>query len=120
MFESILTLVLQVVTLLVVVPAVTSGTVAVRQGGFLRGALIMLCIGLVNFALWPILALFTFGTIFIVQMLSFGLVGIFVNALAFRLFGGISTALYVKNYGSALAAAITMSVANVVIHLILS
>lgn len=120
MFESILTLVLQVVTLLVVVPAVTNGNVAVRQGGFLRGLLIILCIGLVNWALWPILAILTFGMILVVQMVSFGIAGIFINALAFRLFGGISTALYVKNYGSALLAAVTMSVANIVIHLLLT
>ena len=118
MFESLLTLFLQVIVLLVVVPAVTSGNVAVRKGGLLRGLMILLGIGIVNWMLWPVLAIFTLGTVYIVQIISFGLVGILVNALAFRIAGGISTAFYVKSFGSAFVAALTMAVANVVIRMV--
>ena len=51
--------------------------------------------------------------------LGFGLVGLVVNALAFRIAGGMSDAFYVKNFGSALGAALTMSVANIVIQMLL-
>ncbi|HMP50357.1 MAG TPA: phage holin family protein [Candidatus Melainabacteria bacterium] len=119
MLEFLIALVLKVVVLLVVVPAVTSGNVAVRQGGFFRGLLILLSIGLLNLALWPLLSIFTLGTILVAQMAIFGLVGLVVNALAFRIAGGMSDAFYVKNFGSALGAALTMSVANIVIQMLL-
>lgn len=119
MIEFLISLVLKVVVLLVIVPAVTSGNVAVRQGGFIRGLLILVSIGIVNLALWPALAIVTFGMVLVAQIATFGLVGIVVNALAFRLAGAMTDAFYVKNFGSALGAALTMSVANIVIQLLL-
>lgn len=119
MLEFFIALALKVVVLLVVVPAVTSGNVAIRQGGFFRGLLILLSIGLLNLALWPLLAIFTLGAILVAQMATFGLVGLVVNALAFRIAGAMSDAFYVKNFGSALGAALTMSVANIVIQMLL-
>ena len=120
MFASLLTLFLQVLVLLIVVPAVTDGNVAVRKGGFLRGLLILVGIGIINWMLWPVLAIFTLGMILIAQVVTFGLVGIIVNALAFRIAGGMSTSFHVKSFGWALAAAITMAIANVGIHLLIN
>lgn len=119
MIEFLIALALKVVVLLVVVPAVTSGNVAVRNGGFFRGLLILLSIGIINLALWPALAIVTFGMVLVVQMVTFGLVGIVVNAIAFRIAGAMSESFHVKNFGSALGAALTMSVANILIQIFL-
>ena len=48
MLEFILRAVLMVLALLVVVPALTGGKVAVRKGGFFRGLLALIVIGLTN------------------------------------------------------------------------
>lgn len=119
MFDSLLTLVLQVLVLLIIVPAVTGGNVAIRQGGFFRGLLILVCIGIVNWMLWPILTIFTLGMVLVFQAITYGLVGIVINALAFRIAGGMSTSFHVKSFGSALVAAITMAIANVGIHMLI-
>jgi uncharacterized membrane protein YvlD (DUF360 family) len=115
--EFLVSLVLQVLVLLVVVPAVTANGVAVRQGGFFRGLIALVCIGLTNMILWFLLTIFTVGMTVLLQFLTFGLVGLLINALAIRATGSaLKDVLYVKSFGSALGAALTMVIANCLIR----
>lgn len=115
--EFLLSIVLQVLVLLIVVPACTGQGVAVRQGGFLRGLLALICIGLTNMALWFVLAIVTVGMAVVAQFLTFGLVGLLVNALAIKATGSmLKDVLYVRSFGSAFYAALVMVVANCLIR----
>lgn len=115
--EFLISIALQVLVLLIVVPAVTSNGVAVRQGGFFRGLLALICIGLTNMALWFILTIATVGLTVVFQVLTFGLVGLLINALAFQATAGmLKDVLYVRSFGSALGAALVMVLANCAIH----
>lgn len=116
MLNYILTIFLQVVVLLVIVPNLTSGGVAVRKGGLLRGLVTVFIIGLTNLGLWIGLTMLTFGAVLAVQVLTLGLAGIVVNALAIRVAGGIlPDVLYVRSFGSALSAAVVITICNFLI-----
>lgn len=118
MLDFIIRIVLMVLTLLVVVPAATGNRVAVRQGGFLRGLLSLLVVGLLNSALWFVFALVTVGSALVLNALLFGLVGVLINALAFVLAGRLMpSTLYVQGYGSAVWASVIMTVASFLIHM---
>lgn len=115
--EFLISIALQVLALLVVVPAVTGNGVAVRQGGFFRGLLVLFCIGLTNMILWFGLTLVTVGMTIVTQWLTFGLVGLLINALAIKLVGkALNDVLYVRSYGSAFLAAIVMVLTNCAIR----
>jgi uncharacterized membrane protein YvlD (DUF360 family) len=115
--EFLITIALQVLALLIVVPAVTSGGVAVRQGGFFRGLLVLFCIGLTNMILWFGLTLVTVGMTLVLQYLTFGLVGLLINALAFKVTASaLNDVLYVRSYGSAFLAAVVMVLTNCAIR----
>lgn len=115
--DLILTIFLEVLVLLLIVPACTSGGVAVRQGGLFRGLLAILLIGLLNVSLWFAITLLTVGTALIAQVITFGLVGLLINALAIRLTGAImGDALYVRSFGSAFVASIVMVLSNLAIQ----
>lgn len=115
--EFLISIVLQVLALLIVVPAVTGGGVAVRQGGFLRGLLTLFCIGLVNMILWFVLTLFTVGLTVVFQILTFGLVGLLINALAFKVTANaLKDVLYVRSFGAAFGAALVMVLTNCLIN----
>lgn len=115
--EFLISIALQVLVLLIVVPAVTSNGVAVRQGGFVRGLMALICIGLTNMALWFILTIATVGLTVVFQFLTFGLVGLLINALAFKATAAmLNDVLYVRSFGSALGAALVMVLANCAIH----
>jgi uncharacterized membrane protein YvlD (DUF360 family) len=110
---------LLVLALLVVVPAFTGGAVAIRQGGFFRGLLALLVIGLLNSAFWFVFALLTAGGVIVANALTFGLVGILLNALAFAGAGKLMpNTLHVRDFGSAFWASIVMTLCSYVIHLI--
>ncbi len=118
--DFLITVVLQVLVLLLVVPAATSGGVAVRSGGFVRGVLALLVIGLLNLSLWFAITLLTIGTALIAQAITFGLVGLLINALAIKITGALmEDAFYVRSYGSAFIAAIVMVVSNLLIQRVL-
>ncbi|MCA9804526.1 MAG: phage holin family protein [Cyanobacteria bacterium HKST-UBA02] len=120
MLSYALSIFLQVLILLVLVPNVTGGGVAVRQGGLIRGLITVLFIGLVNVGLWVGLAMLTLGTALAVQVVTFGLLGIIVNALAIRVVGGIlPDVLYVRNFGSAFSAAVVITICNFLIGYLL-
>ena len=115
--EFLISIALQVLALLVVVPAVTGNGVAVRRGGFFRGLLVLFCIGLTNMILWFGLTLLTVGTTLLAQWLTFGLVGLLINALAIKVVGSVlNDAFYVRSYGSAFLAAIVMVLTNCAIR----
>lgn len=118
--QFLITILLQVLVLLFVVPPVTSNGVAVRQGSVFRGILALLCIGLLNMALWFVLTIFTAGLAVVASWLTFGLVGLLVNALAIRVTAGLlGDVLYVRSFGSAFLAAIVMVVTNFLINTVL-
>lgn len=113
----LLRVVLLVLTLLVVVPAATDNGVAVRRGGFFRGFLSLLVIGLLNLGLWAGFTLLTLGTAVIVNVLLCGLVGVFVQATAFCLASRMMPdVLHVRNFGTACWASVIMTVAAFLIN----
>ncbi len=115
--EFLISLALQVLILLVVVPAFTGGGVMVRQGGFFRGLLVLVCIGLTNSILWFALTLLTVGMTLVLQFLTFGLVGLLINALAIKCTSAaLKDVLYVRGFGSAFAAALIMVLGNCAIR----
>src|SRR4051812_16265644 len=110
MLTFIIRVALMVLALLVVVPAFTGGAVAVRRGGFFQGLLSLLVIGLINSAFWFVFALATAGGAVLANVLTFGLVGILINALAFVGTGKLlPDTLYVRSFGSAFWASIVMT-----------
>ncbi len=115
--EFLISIALQVLVLLIVVPAVTSNGVAVREGGFFRGLLALICIGLTNMILWFGLTILTVGMTVVLQFLTFGLVGLLINALAFKVTAAtLKDVLYVRSFGSAFGAALVMVIANCAIR----
>jgi len=118
--EFLISIALQVLALLIVVPAVTGQGVAVRKGGFFRGLLVLFCIGLTNLILWFVLTLFTVGMTLVLQYLTFGLVGLLINALAIKMTSNaLDDVLYVRNFGSAFLAAVVMVLTNCAIRFFL-
>jgi len=119
MLQFIIRIALMVLVLLVVVPAVTGNKVAVRQGGFFRGLLSLFVIGLFNSALWFVFALATAGGALIANALTFGLVAVLVNALAFVVTSKLMPeTLHVESFGSAFWASLWMTVASFAIHML--
>ncbi len=113
----LLSVFLQVLVLLVVVPACTGGNVAIRHGGFFRGLLVLICISLTNIILSFGLIILTVGMTVVLQWLTFGLLGLLINALAIRITAGVlKDVLYVRNFWSALGAALVIVLANAAIH----
>lgn len=117
----IVRMLIMVLTLLIVVPAVTGGGVAVRRGGLFRGLLSLFVIGLFNCCLWLCFGLFTLGGAVIADVLLFGLVGLCINALAFKLANWVMPeVLYVRGFGSAFWASTVLTVAAYLIqHLVI-
>lgn len=113
----LLRVVLLVLTLLVVVPAATGNGVAVRRGGFFRGFMSLLVIGLLNLVLWAGFTLLTLGTAVLLNVLLCGLVGIVVHACAFWLTSRVMPdVLYVRGFGSACWASVIMTVVGFLIN----
>ena len=118
--DFLITIVLQVLVLLIIVPAATGGGVAIRKGGFFRGLLALLVSGLLNLSLWFAITLLTIGMALVAQVITFGLVGLLINALAIKLTGALmEDAFHVRSYGSAFVAAIVLVVSHVLITRIL-
>lgn len=108
----VIRLILMVLTLLVVVPAATGGAVAVRRGGFFRGFFSLIVIGLLNCCLWLGFGLFTLGGAVVANVLLFGLVGLCINALAFKLAAWLMPdVLQVRSFGSAFFASVILTLA---------
>lgn len=119
MLHFIIRLALMVLALLIVVPAVTGGRVAVRQGGFLKGLLSLFVIGLTNSALWFAFALLTAGGAVVINVLTVGILAVLVNALAFVLAGKfMPDTLHVESFGSAIWASVAMTFASYFIQLL--
>ena len=111
LIHFVIRLVLMILCLLVIVPAATGGNVAVRRGGLCKGFLILVLQALVNSALWYLLAILTAGGIIVANVLLLGLIGLLVNGLAFVALGRLMPRhLYVKGFGSAVWAALIMTV----------
>lgn len=117
----IIRIVLMVLALLVVVPAATGGAVAVRKGGLIRGLLVLFVQALVNSALWYLFAILTAGGVIFANILLFGLVGLLINGLAFSVTGKLMPRhLHVESYGSAVWAALIMTVMSYLIHMLVA
>lgn len=80
MLEFVVKAVLMTLSLLIVVPVVTGGGVMVRRGGIIKGLFTLFVIACLNFALWLGFAVFTVGGAVLVNWLTFGLIGILINA----------------------------------------
>ena len=118
MIPFLIRIALMVLVLLIVVPAVTGNKVAVRQGGFFRGLLSLFVIGLFNSALWFVFALATVGGALVFNVLTFGLIAVVVNALAFVVTSKLMPeTLHVESFGSAFWASLWMTVASCLIHM---
>lgn len=119
MLQFVIRVALMVLTLLIVVPAVTGSKVAVRQGGFLKGLLSLLVIGLINSALWFVFALLTAGGAVVINVLTMGILAVLVNALAFVLAGKLlPDTLHVDGFGAAVWASVVMTLASYAIHIL--
>lgn len=117
MFSTlIIQLVLTLIVLLVVVPKATDNGVAVREGGFFRGLLTLVGVSILNRVLWMGFALFTLGGAVIANLLLFGLIGLGIHALAFKVFSWLfPDVLQVRSFGSACWASLIMMVAGYLI-----
>lgn len=109
--------ILMVLSLLIIVPAVTGGSVAVRKGGILRGLLVYFILALVNSGLWLGFGILTAGGVVLANFLLLGLVGLCINALAFVVTGWLMPrTLQVESFGSGFLAALTMTFMSFVIN----
>jgi uncharacterized membrane protein YvlD (DUF360 family) len=116
MLEFILEVVLLVLAMLVAVPALTGGNMRVH-GGFFSGLLVLVIAAIVNVGLWFGLTLLTVGGTIVGNWLTFGLVGLLINGLAFYFTGRLMpSTLYVRSYGSAFFAGLIMTLASWAIH----
>jgi len=106
--------------LLWLVPRVTDGGVAVRQGSAFRGILALIAIALVNHIGWHLLALAGIATVVPTgTMLVAGLVAWLVQGVAFAIVGKILPGvIYVRSFGTALGAALTMTAASWLVMLL--
>jgi uncharacterized membrane protein YvlD (DUF360 family) len=121
LLHFVVRIVLMVLALLIVVPAATGGAVAIRRGGLGWGLIVLVVQALVNSALWYLFAVLTAGGIIVANFVLFGLVGLLVNGLAFLLAGKLMPRhLHVESYGSAVWAALVMTVMSYAIHLLLA
>lgn len=116
MIEFAIKAVLMTLALLILVPAATGGGVAVRQGGLIKGLFTLFVIGCLNFCLWLFFGLFTVGSALVFDWLTFGLVGLLINALAYKCTASVfPEVLYVRSYGSAFWAALVMTISSYLI-----
>lgn len=116
MLEFVIKAVLMTLSLLVVVPVVTGGGVMVRRGGIIKGLFTLFVIACLNFALWLGFAVFTVGGAVLANWLTFGLIGILINALAYKCAAGVfPEVLYVRNYSSAFVASLVMTITSCLI-----
>ena len=101
--------VLLLVALLWLVPKVTDGGVAVRQGSAFRGILALIAIALVGIA----------TVVPTATMVAAGLVAGLVQAVAIVVVGKIMPGvLFVRNFGTALGASLTMTVVGWLVMLV--
>jgi uncharacterized membrane protein YvlD (DUF360 family) len=117
MLNSLIDLALLVLVMLFAVPALTGGAVAVPSGGFLRAFMAIVAIVLTNILLWFLISMASFGGAIIADFLTFGLVALVVNGAAFWLTAKFApNVLFVRNFPSALGAALITTIASYGIH----
>ena len=101
-----------VASFIVFAPIVSGNGVYVRHERWIHGFLAVLAIGIVNAGLWYLLSFATLGLVLAAQVVTFGIVGWFVNGWAVYLFGrAFPRVLYVRSYWSAFWAAMVLSIA---------
>lgn len=116
LLEFVVKAVLMTLALLVLVPVVTGGGVMVRQGGIFKGLFTLFIIACLNWCLWLVFALFTVGGALLVNWLTFGLVGLLINALAYKCTAkAFPEVLFVRSYGSAILASLVMTISSCLI-----
>lgn len=119
--QFVLSTLVQVLILLFVVPSCTGGGVKIKGHQFLQGLLAVCLICLLNSALWIIISVMTVGMALIFQWLTFGVVGLLINALAIKLTGRVmGDAFQVRSYAAALGAAVILVLSNLAIQHFLS
>lgn len=97
-------------TMLVIVPTFTRGAVTVPAGGFIRGAMAVVAIVLVEALLWFGLIAATNGSVLLADYITVGLVGLAFNVLAIWALGRAAPSLlYVRNFLGSLVAGALMT-----------
>jgi len=106
--------------LLWLVPQVTAGGVAVRQGSAFRGFLALLAIALINHIGWHLLALVGIATVIpSATMVVAGLIAWFVQACAIAITGKIMPGvLQVRSFSTALGASAVLIVTGWLVMLL--
>lgn len=113
MLDFVIKAVLMTLALLILVPMLTGGGVAVRSGGIIKGLFTLFVIACANFCLWLGFAFFTAGGAVLLNWLTFGLVGLLINALAYKCTAAVfPEVLYVRSYCSAFLASLVMTLSS--------
>lgn len=100
------------VAMLWLVPVLTDNRVRV-QGGLVKGALVLCGVAVFDVVLWSGLTVITLFADVLLNWLTLGFVGLLVQGLAYLIVGRLfPSALHVRNYGSAFAAALIMTIAG--------
>lgn len=113
-------LVLLVMALMWLVPAVTAGGVAVRQGSAFRGVLAVLAIALINHIGWHLLALLGIATVVPnATMIVACVIAWFVQSCAISLTGKIMPGvLEVRTFSAAMGASLALTAAGWLVTLL--
>ncbi len=117
MVEFLVKLILDALIWLIVVPAVTNQRVKVN-GGLLAAIWCSFLVCVLHYILWIVVAIFTVGLAIFAQVITFGLIGVFITAGAIHLVSSSSPDL-LQVRGGAFMAALTLVVLNAVINYVL-
>lgn len=114
MGEFLVKLVLDALIWLIVIPAVTNQGVKIN-GGFFSAVWCSLLVCIVHHILWVVIAVGTVGLAVIFQVLTFGLVGVVITAVAIDCASAMApNMLHVR--GGKFIAALTLVVLNALIN----
>lgn len=99
--------------LILLVPRLTRQGVAIREGNIMGGILVMLFVALSNCVVWSSAAFLTLGSILLVNILTFGLVGVLITAASLCLAErAMPDTLQVTSFSAALWAGLILNVAG--------
>lgn len=109
----LLQVLLMSLVLILIVPRLTGQGVAIREGGILRGVLVMILIAVSNYIIWVLASIATLGSILLVNVLTFGLVGVLVTAVSLCVAERLMPdTLQVTSFSAALWAGLILNIAG--------
>lgn len=119
MGELLIKIVLDALIWLIVIPAVTNQGVRIN-GGFLTAVLCSFLVCVLHYILWIMIALLTVGMALIVQVLTFGLVGVFITMFAINLASDMAPNSLQVRSGSFIAALVLVILNALIDHVLRS